>query len=76
MLLLGTWLYNDTVAHNATAEALKLGYPGVDTAFDYKNGKGIGQAIKESGRARKDLWVTTKVEGGLTFNETIAEAES
>jgi len=76
MLNLGTWLYNDTVAHDAVAEAFKLGYPGIDTAFDYENGKGIGKALKESGRARKDYWITTKVEGGLSFNDTLREAES
>jgi len=76
MLMLGTWLYNDTIAYNAVTEAFKLGYPGIDTAWDYKNGKGIGRALKESGRERGDYWITTKVEGGLSFNDTLAEAES
>jgi len=76
MLGLGTWLYDDDKAFDAVTEAFKLGYPAIDTAFDYTNGKGIGRALKESGRNRHEYWITTKIEGGLSFNDTISQAES
>ncbi|PLR80773.1 aldo/keto reductase [Bacillus canaveralius] len=41
--------------------ALKAGYRNVDTAAVYKNEEGVGQAIKESGVPREELFVTTKV---------------
>jgi diketogulonate reductase-like aldo/keto reductase len=76
MLNLGTWLYDDAKAYDAVTEAFKLGYPGVDTAWDYTNGKGIGEALKQSGRERHEYWITTKIEGGLSYNETVAEFDA
>ncbi|TLM73684.1 MAG: aldo/keto reductase [Actinobacteria bacterium] len=45
----------------AVAEALRAGYRGVDTASFYGNERGVGRAIAESGLARKDVFVATKV---------------
>ncbi|MCM3125409.1 MULTISPECIES: aldo/keto reductase [unclassified Mesobacillus] len=41
--------------------ALKNGYKSIDTAAVYKNEEGVGQAIKEAGVAREELFITTKV---------------
>jgi 2,5-diketo-D-gluconate reductase A len=41
--------------------ALDLGYRHIDTAKAYENEAEVGQAIKSSGIAREDLFVTTKV---------------
>jgi len=41
--------------------ALELGYRSIDTASAYGNEAGIGQAVRTSGVAREDLFVTTKV---------------
>ncbi len=41
--------------------ALKAGYRSIDTAAFYLNEEGVGQAIKESGIAREELFITTKV---------------
>jgi len=46
---------------HAVAEALRLGYRGVDTASIYGNEAGVGRAIRASGVARKGIFVTTKV---------------
>jgi len=67
---IGTWLYNDTVAKASVEAAFKLGYRHVDTAFDYGNLVGIGQALKSSGVARKEYFVTSKVPGGLNASAT------
>lgn len=41
--------------------ALSAGYKHIDTASLYRNERGIGQAIKESGIPRKNIFVTSKV---------------
>ena len=65
----------DSVVADALTKALHLGYPHVDTAYDYKNAAGIKTAIAKSGRPRSKLFITTKVEGGLSFENTTREAE-
>lgn len=46
---------------NTVKAALQLGYRLIDTASFYDNEVGVGQAIRESGIPRKDLFITTKV---------------
>jgi methylglyoxal/glyoxal reductase len=41
--------------------ALKHGYRLIDTASYYQNEEGVGQAIKESGVPREEIFVTSKV---------------
>ena len=41
--------------------ALRNGYKSIDTAAVYRNEEGVGQAIKEAGIPREELFVTTKV---------------
>lgn len=41
--------------------ALELGYRHIDTAAVYGNEEGVGQAIKESGIPREEIFLTTKV---------------
>lgn len=43
------------------ANALKLGYRHLDTAWKYKTEKGVGVGIRASGVPRDDIFVTTKV---------------
>ena len=42
-------------------QALKLGYRHIDTAAAYGNEEQVGAALKDSGIARKELFVTTKL---------------
>ena len=44
----------------AVAEALKVGYRHIDTAAFYKNESDVGNAVKKSGIAREEIFVTTK----------------
>ena len=46
----------DSVKH-----ALEFGYRSIDTATVYKNERGVGKAIRESGVPREDIFLTTKV---------------
>lgn len=45
----------------AVKAAIKNGYIAIDTAALYENEEGVGQAIKESGVPREELFVTSKV---------------
>ena len=46
---------------NAVRWALDAGYRHIDTASAYHNEKGVGQAIRESGINREEIFVTTKL---------------
>ena len=45
----------------AVNDALSVGYRLIDTAAAYMNEEGVGAAIKKSGIAREELFVTTKL---------------
>lgn len=45
----------------AVTNALEVGYRHIDTASFYKNEKSIGEAIRNSGINREDIFLTTKV---------------
>ncbi|MBY8908985.1 aldo/keto reductase [Salinicoccus roseus] len=58
----GTWQTPDgDTAVNAVKQALVSGYRHIDTAAAYKNEGSVGQAIKESGIAREDIFITSKL---------------
>ncbi len=46
---------------NAVRWAIEAGYRHIDTAAAYGNEKSVGQAIRQSGIDRKELFVTTKL---------------
>ncbi|WP_409304455.1 aldo/keto reductase [Peribacillus sp. SCS-155] len=50
---------NETV--ESVKKALEAGYRSIDTAAIYKNEEGVGQAIRESGIPREELFITSKV---------------
>ncbi|ANY66893.1 glyoxal reductase [Paenibacillus sp. BIHB 4019] len=50
----------DEVEH-AVRYAIEAGYRSIDTASAYNNETGVGRAIAESGIARDELFITTKV---------------
>ena len=61
---LGTYKLDDDDAYRVTAEAFAVGYRHIDTARIYKNEKGVGRAIRESGIPRDVLYITTKLWNG------------
>jgi len=59
---LGTWQTPDgTEVVNSVKWAVKAGYRHIDTASAYGNEKGVGQAIRECGLPREQLFITTKI---------------
>ena len=58
----GTWQTPDgETAVNAVTQALVSGYRHIDTAAAYKNEGSVGKAIRESGIAREDIFITSKL---------------
>ena len=58
----GVFLIKDNdEAEKCCLEAFKLGYRHIDTAQAYQNEEEVGQAIKESGIKREEIFVTTKI---------------
>lgn len=45
----------------AVKTALEFGYRSIDTATVYENESGVGEAVRESGIPREDIFITTKV---------------
>lgn len=56
----GTWPLDDTEAGAAVTHAINAGYRMIDTAENYRNEEGVGQALARTDVARAELFVTTK----------------
>lgn len=58
----GTWQTPDgAVAEASVLAALEAGYRHIDTAAAYGNEESVGRALKKSGLARQDVFVTSKL---------------
>lgn len=57
----GVWQVPDAEAYSAVTTAIEAGYRSIDTARLYDNEKGTGRAIADSGVAREDIFLTTKL---------------
>ncbi|EOI55562.1 aldo/keto reductase [Enterococcus gilvus] len=58
---LGVWRVEEQDARNSVRWAIEAGYQLIDTAAIYKNEKGVGEGIRQSGIQREKLFVTTKL---------------
>lgn len=58
---LGTFQIPQAETKAATLAALRAGYRHIDTAEGYGNEAAVGEALRESGIPRGDLFITTKV---------------
>ena len=64
---------------DATALALRVGYRHIDTAQMYRNEAGVGEAVRQSGIERSEIFVTSKLKNGAhahddalaAFDETL-----
>src|SRR5215470_16388641 len=74
MLGLGVWqVPRGPACVNAVRWALELGYRHIDTAQAYGNEESVGQALRDSGVPREDVFITTKFYPGR--RDPVAEAE-
>lgn len=52
---------NESECEQAVIDAIETGYRLIDTAASYQNETAVGNAIKKSGIAREELFITTKL---------------
>jgi diketogulonate reductase-like aldo/keto reductase len=52
---------DEKVCEKAVLDAIETGYRLIDTAASYGNEEAVGNAIKKSGIAREELFITTKL---------------
>lgn len=73
----GTWqIPNGQSAYDAVTKALQAGYRHIDSAANYKNEPSVGQAIKDFGLNRDDVFITTKLESFIkSYDETLRAFE-
>lgn len=58
---LGVYKVSQDVAVDTVRSALEIGYRRVDTAALYQNEREVGEAIRQSGIPRNEIFVTTKI---------------
>ncbi|MBR0420926.1 MAG: aldo/keto reductase [Erysipelotrichaceae bacterium] len=58
---IGTFMLGPEDARNSVREALKMGYRLIDTANAYVNERAVGRGMKESGVAREEIFLSTKL---------------
>ena len=61
MVGFGTWKLRGAEAREAVVAALHTGYRHIDTATMYGNEAEVGQALRDSGVDRSEVFVTTKI---------------
>lgn len=72
----GTWQLTGDDAYNGVRTALETGYRHIDTASAYRNEERVGAAIRDSGAAREDVFITTKLPPGNAGRERETLEES
>ncbi|KIY52439.1 Aldo/keto reductase [Fistulina hepatica ATCC 64428] len=68
---LGVWKASPGNVGQAVKVALGAGYTHIDGAWIYGNEKEVGEAIRESGVAREDIWVTSKLWNTFHYPEDV-----
>ena len=72
----GTWQLRGAEAQAAARTALEVGYRHIDTAMVYGNESQVGQALRDSGLDRGEVFLTTKLPPGSAGREREAIAAS
>jgi 2,5-diketo-D-gluconate reductase A len=57
----GVWQVPPDITAACCAEALRAGYRSIDTAEGYQNEAGVGQAVRDSGVPRREIYLTSKL---------------
>ena len=73
---LGTWPMRGNQCKQVIKQALELGYTHFDTAWIYQNQREIGEALREAGADRSQLFITSKVgRDYLQYDVAIEQAD-
>ncbi|MBO0915443.1 aldo/keto reductase [Streptomyces laculatispora] len=70
----GTFQIPPDETRETTLAALEVGYRHIDTAEMYGNEKGVGQAVRDSGLDRADVFVTSKLNNGAHARDDALQA--
>jgi 2,5-diketo-D-gluconate reductase A len=76
MVGFGTWQLGGRGAYHAVRYALEVGYRHLDTATMYRNEREVGQALRDSGLDRGEVFVTTKLQPGNAARARATLSES
>lgn len=57
----GVYQVSNEECERCVLDAISVGYRSIDTAQAYGNERGVGEAVKESGIPREEIWITTKL---------------
>lgn len=68
ILGIGTYSLHGDTCVNSVLSALQSGVRLIDTAYMYGNEKEVGQAVRQSGIPREDIFVITKIYPGEQFS--------
>lgn len=71
----GTWPLRGKVAFDSVLAALEVGFRHIDTAQMYANEREVGEAVKASGLARADVFITSKVSPMVAPKDIAASIE-
>ncbi len=58
---IGTFMMRPEQAEQAVLTAMNMGYKMIDTANAYMNERAVGRAMRKSGVAREDIFLSTKI---------------
>jgi len=61
---LGVWQVPQEITARVVVDGIKAGYRSIDTAEGYNNEEGVGEAIRQAGVARSELFITSKLRNG------------
>ncbi|QNN54587.1 aldo/keto reductase [Nocardioides mesophilus] len=69
----GVFQIDPSETREATLTAFEVGYRHIDTAQMYGNEKGVGEAVRESGLDRGEVFVTSKLNNGFhAYDDALA----
>ncbi|NYT68470.1 aldo/keto reductase [Pusillimonas noertemannii] len=69
----GVWQVENDIVADTVKTAINTGYRLIDTAAIYGNESGVGEAIRDCGRGRRELFITTKLWNDRHgYDETLA----
>jgi 2,5-diketo-D-gluconate reductase A len=61
---LGVWQVDPGITARVVRDAINAGYRLIDTAEGYDNEQGVGEAIRDAGVPREQLFITSKLRNG------------
>ncbi|GBQ71385.1 2,5-diketo-D-gluconate reductase [Ameyamaea chiangmaiensis NBRC 103196] len=75
-VVFGTFKMNGREGVDGMVSAIRAGYLGLDSAFNYENEGAVGEAMRRSGVSRADLRVASKLPGRRhAYNQAIVTIE-